>query len=93
MIYNTLGLTDDITGEEFDARFRALDPEELRTDFGGDVVWMNGPCRALMNRMTVTVFEDAKISMVGLIPMRTVGTLQFPDWTCSSPASNCPKRR
>lgn len=32
--YNSLGLDDDITDEEYDARFRALDPEELKTDFG-----------------------------------------------------------
>lgn len=79
MIYNTLGLTDDVSGEEFDARFRALDPEELKKDFGGDVIWMNGPRRALMDRMTAMVFEDGKISMVGPIPMRTVGTMHLPD--------------
>ena len=79
MIYNTLGLTDDVSDEEFDTRFRALDPEELKKDFGGDAIWMNGPRRALMDRMTLVVFEDAKISMVGTIPMRTVATTRVPE--------------
>ncbi|MGP4033163.1 hypothetical protein [Pseudarthrobacter sp. 1C304] len=79
MIYNTLGLADDVSDEELDARFRALDPEELKKDFGGDVVWLNGPRRALMDRMTLVVFEDAKVSMVGPIPMRTVATVSVPD--------------
>ena len=32
-----------------------------------------------MDRMTLTVFEDAKVSMVGPIPMRTVATVRVPD--------------
>jgi hypothetical protein len=78
VVYNTLGLTDDVSDEEFDAQFRALDAEDLAKDFGGDVVWLNGPRRALMDRMDLTVFEDARTSMVGPIPMRTVGTVRLP---------------
>lgn len=79
VIYNTLGLTDDKSHEQFDAEFRALDPEELKKDFGGDVIWMNGPRRALMDRLDAMIFNDSKISMVGPIPMRTVGTMHLPD--------------
>ena len=43
------------------------------------MVWLNGPRHALMDRMTLTVFEDAKVSMVGPIPMRTVATVRVPD--------------
>lgn len=79
MVYNTLGLTDEVSDEEFDAQFRALDPEALATEFHGDVVWMNGPRRALMDRLTASVLDDGKITMVGPIPMRTVATMHLPD--------------
>jgi hypothetical protein len=79
VLYNSLGLDDDISGEEYDARFRALDAEQLAKDFGGDVVFLNGPRRALMNRITGLVFDEAEISMVGAIPMYNWGSVRLPD--------------
>jgi hypothetical protein len=79
VLYNSLGVADDIPGEEYDIRFRALDAEELAKDFGGDVVFVNGPRRALMNSITGLVFDEAKISMVGSIPMFNWGSVRLPD--------------
>ena len=78
-VYNTLGLTDDLSDAEFDARFRALDPEVLRATFHGDAVWMNGPRRALMDSFTAAALDEGRTTPVGSIPMRTVATLQIPD--------------
>jgi hypothetical protein len=79
VLYNSLGVADEISGEEYDTRFRALDAEELAKDFGADVVWINGPRRALMNSITGLVFDEAKISMVGAIPMFNWGSVRLPD--------------
>jgi hypothetical protein len=82
------GVADDISGEEYDTRFRALEAEELAKDFGRDVVWVNGPRRALMNSLTGLVFDEATISMVGAIPMFIGAACGFRTWTRSSPTSN-----
>ena len=46
VIYNNLGLTDGVSGEQFDAQFRALDPDQLKRDFGGDVILQRRPAGA-----------------------------------------------
>lgn len=79
LVDNTLGLTDQVSDAEFDAEFRALDPDQLKVHFHGDAVWMNGPRSALMDSFTASVLEDGKITMVGEIPMRTVATLSIPN--------------
>lgn len=79
MVYNTLGLTDEVSDAEFDARFRALDPEVLKTTFHGDAVWMNGPRRALMDSFTAAALDEGRTTPVGPIPMRTVATVHVPD--------------
>lgn len=67
------------TRPRYDGRFRALDAEQLAKGFDGDVVWINGPRRALMNSITGLVFEEAKISMVGAIPRVNWGSVRLPD--------------
>jgi hypothetical protein len=79
MVYNTIGLTDEVTDEDFDAQFRALDPDALAKEFNADAVWMNGPRRCVMDRLKLTVLENGKITMVGPIPMQTIGTMHSPD--------------
>jgi len=78
--YNSLGLVDDVSDEEFDARFRALDPEKLRKEYGGDAVRFNGPRRALMDRLTGVAFDGGKLSMLGTIPMYMYGLFVVPDF-------------
>lgn len=43
--YNSLGVAEEVPDGEFDARFKALDPEQLRQEYGGDAVRFNGPRR------------------------------------------------
>lgn len=78
--YNSLGVVDDVSDEEFDARFRALDPEKLREEYGGDAVRFNGPRRFLADRFTGEAFDGGKVSMVGPIPMYLYGTFVVPDF-------------
>ena len=78
--YNSLGVVDDFSDEEFDARFRALDPEKLRKEYGGDAVRFNGPRRALMDRLTGVAFDGGKLSMLGTIPMYLYGLFVVPDF-------------
>lgn len=79
MLYNTISLTDEVPDEEFDAQFRALDPEALAKEFNADVVWMNGPRRCVLDRLKITVPDNGKTTMVGPIPMQTIGTMRLPD--------------
>ncbi|MFO7533097.1 MAG: hypothetical protein R6W93_11600 [Candidatus Limnocylindrales bacterium] len=77
--YNSLGVVDDVSDEEFDAHFRALDPEKLRQEYGGDAVRFNGPRRFLGDRFTAVAFDGGKRSMLGPIPMYLYGTFVVPD--------------
>lgn len=78
--FNSLGVVDDVPDDEFDARFRALDPEELKKEYGGDGVRFNGPRRFLADRITGEAFNGGKLSMLGPIPMYTYGTFVVPDF-------------
>ena len=78
--YNSLGVVDDVPDEEFDARFRALDPEKLRKEHGGDAVRFNGPRRFLADRFTAEAFDGGKLSMLGAIPMYLYGLFVVPDF-------------
>ena len=78
--YNSLGVVDDVSDEEFDARFRALDPDKLRDEYGGDAVRFNGPRRFLADRFTAEAFDGGKVSMLGPIPMYLYGTFVVPDF-------------
>ena len=78
--FNSLGVVDDVPDDEFDARFRGLDPEELKKEYGGDGVRFNGPRRFLADRITGQAFNGGKLSMLGSIPMYTYGTFVVPDF-------------
>jgi hypothetical protein len=78
--YNSLGLSFDVSNEEMDARFRALDPEKLKQEFGCDAVRFNGPRRFLANRFSAMAFDGGRKTMLGPIPMYVYGTFVVPDF-------------
>ncbi len=78
--YNSLGLAGDVPDEDFDARFRALDPAKLREEFGGDAIRFNGPRRFLADRFTAEAFDGGKLTMVGAIPMYLYGNFVAPNF-------------
>ena len=90
--YNSLGVVDDVPDEEFDARFRALDPEKLRQEYGGDAVRFNGPRRFLADRFTAEAFDGGKLSMLGPIPMYLYGTFVVPDFDAFIAGKQTPYR-
>jgi hypothetical protein len=77
--YNNLGLPDEVSDTQFDASFRALDPDSPASTFHGVAVWMNGPRRALMSSFTGAVSDGGKVTDVADIPMRTVATVHVPE--------------
>ena len=75
VLFNTLGLPDEMTDEQF----RALDPEHLKAVYRADAIWLNGPRRALMDAATAEFLDEGRVSNVGGIPMRTVGRVHVPN--------------
>jgi len=73
-------VVDDVPDDEFDARFRALDPAELQKEYGGDAVRFNGPRRFLADRFTAQAFDGGTPSMVGPMPMHLYGTFVVPNF-------------
>jgi hypothetical protein len=78
--YNSLGVKDDVPDDEFDARFRALDPDELRKEFGGDGVRFNGPRRWLTDRFTLKAIDGGTPIDIGGIPMHLYGNFVAPNF-------------
>jgi len=73
--YNTLSLPDPLSDEQF----RALNPDALKAEFGGDGIWLNGPRRAQMDEASAEVLDDGRVTSVGGIPMQTVAKVRIPD--------------
>jgi hypothetical protein len=90
--YNSLGVVDDVPDEEFDARFRALDPERLKNEYGGDAIRFNGPRRFLGDRFTAEAFDGGRQSMLGPLPMYLYGTFVVPDFDAFIAGKQTPYR-
>lgn len=90
--FNSLGVPDDVPDDEFDASFRALDPEALRKEYGGDAIRFNGPRRFLGDRFTAQAFDGGKSSMLGPIPMYLYGTFVVPDFDAFISGKQVPYR-
>lgn len=73
--YNTLGLPDPLSDEQF----RALDAGALKAEFGGDGIWMNGPRRAQMDEASAEILDAGRVTSVGGIPMQIVARVRIPD--------------
>lgn len=90
--YNSLGVDDGVSDEDFDARFQALDPEKLRKEHGGDGVRFNGPRRFLADRFEGQAFDGGKLSMFGPLPMYLYGTFVVPDFDAFIAGKQTPYR-
>ncbi|WP_419656140.1 hypothetical protein [Desulfosarcina variabilis] len=78
--YNSIGLTFALSNEEMDARFRALDPEKLKQQYGGDGVRFNGPRRLVVNRWSGAAMDNGNVFLMGQIPMYVYGTFSVPNF-------------
>ena len=90
--FNSLGVVDDVPDEEFDARFRALDPDELKKKYGGDAIRFNGPRRFLADRFTAQAFDGGERSMLGPLPMYVYGVFVVPDFDAFISGKQTPYR-
>jgi len=78
--FNSVGQTFDVSDEVIDARYRALNAETLKKEFGGDGVFFNGPRRWVSNGLTVVASDGGKTRVMGTIPFHVLGTFEAPDF-------------
>ena len=78
--HNSLGLDLEASNEVMDARFRALDADTLKKEYGGDGVIFNGPRRLVANSITgMIAWDGGKKTVIGTIPFRVLGLFETPD--------------
>lgn len=78
--YNSIGLDLEAPSEVNDARFRALDADALKKQYGSDAILFNGPRRLVTNSVTgLIAWDGGKVRVVDTIPYRPFGIFQTPD--------------
>ncbi len=77
--YNSLGKDLEASNEEMDARFRALDANTLKKEYGGDFVVFNGPRRLVANSSNLSGWDGCKERVISKIPLRILGIFESPD--------------
>jgi len=78
--FNSIGQTYDVSSEVMDARFRALNAETLKQEYGSDGVFFNGPRRWVANGYSVEATDGCKERVIGTIPLHLLGTFQVPSF-------------
>ncbi|MFZ5571003.1 MAG: hypothetical protein ACOZF0_11395 [Thermodesulfobacteriota bacterium] len=77
--YNSLGKDLEATNEVMDARFRALNADTLKKEYGSDGILFNGPRRLVANGITGMAWDGCKERMITTIPFRVLGIFETPD--------------
>ncbi|WP_296494041.1 hypothetical protein, partial [Rhodoferax sp.] len=78
--HNSLGLDLEASNEVMDARFRALDADTLKKEYGGDGVIFNGPRRLVANSITgISALNGGEKTVMGTISFRVLGVFETPD--------------
>lgn len=78
--YNSIGDKFDVSNEVVDARFRALDAETLKKEYGSDGVRFNGPRRFVANGFSGIAFDGCKKRVIDSIPFALYGTFETPSF-------------
>ena len=78
--FNSLGNTFDASNEVMDARFKALNAEALKKEYGSDGVFFNGPRRFVANGFTGMAFDGCRKRVIGTIPLYVYGTFEVPSF-------------
>lgn len=76
--FNSLSNTLPEPNDVMDARFRALDGETLKKEFGGDGVFFNGPRRLVANTITGMSWDGCKQRVIAGIPLNLDGVFEVP---------------
>jgi hypothetical protein len=77
--YNSLGKALEASNDVMDARFRALDADTLKKEYGSDGVLFNGPRRLVANGITGMAWDGCKKRVIATIPLRVLGIFETPD--------------
>lgn len=77
--FNSLGTRLEAPSAVTDARFRELNAEALRREFGGDGVFFNGPRRFVANGFTATSYNNCGLRVMNSIPFFLYGTFEVPN--------------
>jgi hypothetical protein len=77
--YNSLGNDLEASNDVMDARFRALNADTLKKEYGSDTVLFNGPRRLVANGITAMAWDSCKERVFATIPMRVFGIFEAPD--------------
>jgi hypothetical protein len=77
--FNTLGTPSQGTSQATDARFRALNADALKREFGGDGVFFNGPRRFVANGFTATAYNNCAQRVMNGLPFYVYGTFEVPN--------------
>lgn len=77
--FNSIGNRFEASAEVMDARFRALNAEALRREYGGDGVFFNGPRRFVANGVTGISYNDCALRVMNNIPFFLFGTFEVPN--------------
>lgn len=78
--FNSLSNDLPAPNDEMDARFRALKAETLKTEFGGDGIFFNGPRRWVANSLTASSWDGCKQRVIAGIPFNLDGTFEVPSF-------------
>ncbi len=78
--YNSIGNSYDVSNEVLDARFKALNAETLKKEYGSDGVRFNGPRRFVANGFSGIAFDGCKKRDIGGIAFSLYGTFAAPSF-------------
>jgi len=77
--YNSLGKDLEAPNDVMDARFRAIDADALKKQYGSDGILFNGPRRLVANGLTGMAWDGCKERVIASIPFRVLGIFETPD--------------
>lgn len=77
--YNSLGKDLEAPNDVMDARFRALNANVLKKEYGSDGVLFNGPRRLVANSTNLMAWNGCKERVIASIPLRVLGVFEAPD--------------
>lgn len=77
--YNSLGNDLEASNDVMDARFRALNADALKKEYGSDGILFNGPRRLVANGITGMAWDSCKERVISTIPLRVLGIFETPD--------------
>lgn len=77
--FNSIGNKFEASADVMDARFRDLNAEALKREYGSDGIFFNGPRRFVANGVTGIAYNDCGLRVMNNIPFYLFGTFEVPN--------------